>query len=224
MNRDERTADTERALRTVQESSMRDLMVVLPVKVVTYNGEDQPPTVKLQPTVQIKKQMPDGKVVNVTLPEIPRAPVHFAGGGGYTLTHPISEGDEGHIMIASRSIESWMDKGGVQPPAHAHYHDLTDAIFIPGLRSKPRALSNLSTNSVQLRSDDGNAVLDFTSSTMKLTFSGGGEFVFNSNGDFTATGEITRGLGTSNSVKLGTHKHSGVQTGGGQTNVPVPGT
>lgn len=224
MNRDERTADLERIVRIALESFQRELMVVLPVKVVSYKADDKPATVRLQPTVQIRRQMPNGDVVNQSLPEIPRAPVHFSGGGGFVLTHPISAGDEGHILVSSRCIEGWMQQGGVQPMAHARYHDLTDAIFIPGLRSQPRALPNISTNSVQLRSDDGQAYLDFTSAQMTIAFPGGGQFVFKSDGTFTATGNITAGQGGADQVGVQTHLHSGVQSGGSQTQQPVAGT
>ncbi len=43
-------------------------------------------------------------------------------------------------------------------------------------------------------------------------------------GNLQVTGEITRGQGTSDQVTLGKHTHSGVQTGGGQTEMPDPGT
>jgi hypothetical protein len=224
MNRDERTADIEQALRVMNDTIMRSLLIVLPVRVVAYDGNDKPPTVSVQPTVQVRRQNPNGQVVNESLPKIPRAPVHFVGGGGFTLTHPISEGDEGHIVVSSRCFESWMEQGDIQPMAHARYHDLTDAIYIPGLRSKPRSLENLSTNSVQLRSDNGNAVLDFKEDRMELTFAGGGKFTFKADGTFEASGEIEAKHGTGNSIKVTTHKHSGVMTGGGQTLQPVPGT
>lgn len=223
MRRDERTADIERAIRIAIESNNRELMVVLPVKVVSYNAADKPATVRLQPTIQMRRQKPDGQVINESLPEIPRAPVHFLGGGGFAMTHPINPGDEGHIMVSSRCIEGWMQQGDVQPMPHVRYHDLTDAIFIPGLRSKPRALSNISTNSVQLRSDDGNAVLDFQGGQMELTFSGGAKFTFKSNGDLEISGEIIIKKGTLD-IHGSTHKHSGVQTGGSLTNAPVAGT
>lgn len=43
-------------------------------------------------------------------------------------------------------------------------------------------------------------------------------------GNITASGEITRGVGTSDSVTLGKHLHGGVEPGGGQTAQPTAQT
>ena len=43
-------------------------------------------------------------------------------------------------------------------------------------------------------------------------------------GDVRVTGEATAGYGTGDSVTLQRHTHGGVQTGGGSTSAPTPGT
>jgi hypothetical protein len=43
-------------------------------------------------------------------------------------------------------------------------------------------------------------------------------------GDLQVTGEVTAGYGTGDQVGLQTHKHGGVQTGGGSTSAPTAGT
>jgi hypothetical protein len=206
MNRDERTADLERAIRVAIDSYDRNLMVALPVKVVSYDHAGKPPSVRLQPTIQVRRQMPNGDVINQTIPEIPKAPVHFPGGGGFTITHPISAGDEGHIIVSSRCIEGWMQSGDVQPMTHARYHDLTDAIYVPGLRSGPRTLSNINTTACQIRTDDGNCAMTFSAAGVTFSFPGG-SVTLDNNGNVHATGEIVRGHGTGGSVTLGQHTH-----------------
>lgn len=99
--------------------------------------------------------MPDGTQKFVDLPLIPEAPIQFPSGGGATFTHPIKEGDEGIYIVASRSIEQWMQQGDAQPQADTRMHSLSDGWYIPGSRSNPRKLKNVSTTAAQLRSDDG---------------------------------------------------------------------
>lgn len=207
------------------EAQLRELMVVLPVKVsADYDPSAKPATVKLQPTIQMRRQKANGEVINQSLPEIPKALVHFGGGGGFALTHPVKKGDEGLMLVSSRCLEGWMQRGDVQPQDHVRYHDLTDAVFLPGVRSKPRALANVSSDTVQLRSEDGNSFIELGSSTVKIKFGDGGEFIFHSDGKFTATGNVVAGQGTGDQISVQDHKHAGVQTGGNQTQKPVAGT
>ncbi|WP_457849452.1 hypothetical protein, partial [Staphylococcus aureus] len=58
-------------------------------------------------------------------------------------------------------------------------HDLSDGFAILGFRSQPRALSNISTTSAQLRSDDGATFIDLNPGTgeIKVVAPGGFDVV-----------------------------------------------
>lgn len=74
---------------------------------------------------------------------------------GVTLTFPVQPGDECLIVFTSRGFDNWWQSGGIQPPMEARMHDLSDGFVFLGFRSQPRKLSNVSTTTCQLRSDDG---------------------------------------------------------------------
>ena len=58
----------------------------------------------------------DGSTKIVDFPDLETSPVHFAGGGGVTRTHPVKKGDEGMVALMAAPQDLWHDKGGVQDP------------------------------------------------------------------------------------------------------------
>ena len=114
---------------------------------------------------QITSVAPDGTRTIQSYPLLATCPVYFPNGGGFTLTFPVAEGDECIILFNDRELDNWMINGPGQPPTTGRMHDLSDAIIIVGLRSNPRGLANISTNSTQLRSDDQTVFVDLNSNT-----------------------------------------------------------
>ena len=55
-------------------------------------------------------------------------------GNGWSVRYPIQPGDLGLAIFADRSLDSWMaDDGSPTDPVLARLHNITDAIFVPGL-------------------------------------------------------------------------------------------
>ena len=86
--------------------------------------------------------------------------VPFAQADGLLLTLPLKKGDEGLILFADRMIDNFVEKGGCQPPeccgadnktTEPRAHSLTDAIFIPGVISKPQAVPDWNMNAMEIR-------------------------------------------------------------------------
>ncbi len=148
----------EEAMRTMWAGIQKHLHTSL-VCIVAEDSDGK--TVKLQPA--IKQTVDDqtyGQTTYENFPLLLDVPVHFSGGGGTTFTHPIKKGDEGVALFMGRPHDTWRQSGGTQQQIWNRMHSLSDAIFIPGVRSMPRDLSNISTESSQMRSDDGNHLVD----------------------------------------------------------------
>ena len=117
------------------------------------------------------------------------------GDAGYSLTFPIKKDDEGIVVFASRCIDSWHELGKKtsnssqsqtqertvgtppaqtdigQPLIHTRMHNLSDAMFIPGVRSKPRRMNPVpSTTTAQLRSDNQHLYCEISQQKAKLVF------------------------------------------------------
>ena len=118
-------------------------------------------------TVQLKlaiKQLVAGQNFDSTNYQdytvIPDVPIHFPGAGGSTMTHALKAGDEILTVFSSRALDAWHQSGGSQPQSFNRLFSLADAMAIPGMRSDPRKLQQVSGTSTQIRSDDKHHVVD----------------------------------------------------------------
>lgn len=156
----ERIEHLPEAIEAAIDARQAEMWTAVPVMVESYDSAKG--TIVAQPTVKSTIRKSDGKLERVQLPLLQDCPVQFPGGGGHTMTFPIKKGDECIAIISNRSIDQWHQSGGVQQQTSARMHDLSDAMIIPGIRSQPRKLTNVSTNSVQLRTDDGKSFVEIS--------------------------------------------------------------
>lgn len=248
MDRRERGGDATDAMLAVIRGMKSEMWTSLPGIIVSFNADAQ--TVEVQPAIKALIRGPLGDQTWVDLPVLPDVPVCFPSGGGFTLTFPIVAGDECLVVFADRCIDAWWQSGGTQQQIEQRLHDLSDGFCIPGPRSQPRKLSGVSTNDVQLRSDDGSTFVSVqpggqvqitaTASvsivapnitlqgnvTIDGTLTQNGDVAITGNtvqtGDITATGAV---LGASLGVpglNFSTHHH--VADHGINVLQPIPGT
>jgi hypothetical protein len=129
------------------------------------------------------------------VPPIIMVPVVIPRGGGYSITIPIKTGDEGLLVFCDTCFDFWWTNGQNNAPVAANTlaeaqsvelpatpsgsqvqnevrrHHVHDCGFIPGMWSKPSAaaLSGYSTTSLQIRSDDGDTVIDVAEAGVTIT-------------------------------------------------------
>lgn len=159
MDRRERINSLQEAMIAILDGLQARLWTALPAIVQSFDAEKI--TCKAQPAIQAQFQQQDGSWLWVKMPLLLDVPVVFPGAGGYTLTFPVAEGDEALIIFSSRCIDAWWASGGIQVQAELRMHDLSDGFAIVGLRSQPRKFT-VSTTAMQLRSDDGEAKIEFS--------------------------------------------------------------
>jgi hypothetical protein len=189
-------------------------------------------TVHATPTIMAQQRQQDGSHKAVPMPEMPDVPVHYAGGGGFYITHPVHQGDEGITIFSARSIDGWWQNGGTQPrPDYAvtRNHSLSDGMFIPTRMSDKKKLKDVSQTSLQIRSEDGKSYIEMLPDGGGFNFvTAGGSVKIDGHGNVTATGEITRGFGTGDQVTVGQHTHAQPPDSDGdieaETNKPTAGT
>jgi hypothetical protein len=159
MHRSERVHNLPEMLYQVALAERSDMWTALPGFVVKFPGSaGGAMTVDIQPTVN--GMYTDEKGLNhfQRMPVLLDCPIVWAGGGGATLTFPITAGteqtgDEALVIIASRAIDSWWYHGGIQNPVSLRMHDLSDGFAIIGLKSLPRSFA-VDTSNVCLTSND----------------------------------------------------------------------
>lgn len=152
----ERVDDLTNAVRLAVQGELRAVWKVMPVIVQSGDGH----TAVLQPAISGIVKAPDGTITNPALPVLSDTPIHFTGGGGVSSTHPVSEGDEGVVIFTDRAQDTWHQSGGVNnAPIDDRSHHMADGRYIPGGRSDPRKLANVSQTEHHIRSDDGKHTL-----------------------------------------------------------------
>ena len=82
-------------------------------------------------------------------------------------TYKVKPGDECLVVFASRCIDAWWQSGGIQSPAEARMHDLSDGFAIPGPWSQAAKIEGVSASAVQLRSDDGASCVEIEGRTVR---------------------------------------------------------
>ena len=219
-------------LRVASRQATRSVNTCLPGTILSYDASKQMASVK--PMLRLRQ--PDGS--DEEMPILNSVPVIWPRSGGASLTFPVKRGDGCLVMFSQRSIDEYKSSGEVSTPLDPRAHDLSDAVAIMGFVSFGGGGGP--SDSVQLK---------FGGSTITVTDSGieieGGEIlikgpttiegptVIEGNlalmGDFTITGDGGTGAVNVNSpglfhngVNVGsTHRHPGIQPGGGTTGTPT---
>lgn len=148
-----RNSTLQDLLARFRASIVADLHTALPGKIVRYDSSTQKADVQLL----IKERYTDeaGATQVRDLPVIPAVPVQFPGAGGYRITFPIASDDTGLVVFSESSLDKWLVAGGTVDPSDDRRHDLTDAVFLPGLRDFGHPLSSAPTDRATFGKDDG---------------------------------------------------------------------
>lgn len=153
---------------------MQSLRVAVPAIVQSFDP-GPPATVSVVVATNEYRELNQGGAVislktnAVPLPILTGVPVQMPGAGIWTLTFPIQPGDECLLVFADTPIDVWFQNGGINnDPIQQRRHDLSDAIAQFGLRSQPRAIQNFSTDSAQLRNDDGTVLIEMKPDTINI--------------------------------------------------------
>ena len=228
-------ARNERLIRNAFGELMKDVCTSIPGHVLTFD----PLTQRAQ--VQIGILRVDVNDATFTIPPIVEVPVHFPG-GDFAIEYQIDVGCEGVILFSQRCIDGWVQSGGVATNPRGRFHNMQDAMFLPGFRSQPKVLPDFQNNGVRMRNragtqfvwlkndnsicmDNGVARFNVLADGTALMQNGAGTFKLQADGTFlinglkiTPDGNVITAAGTN----LNTHRHGGVTPGSGTSGVPVP--
>lgn len=143
--------------------------VALPATIIAY---DHP-----RATVRVDVRTPffdlsddedadDPPIAYETEPPIYDVPVAFYAGGGVAVRFRPLPGDTGVLLVCHRSIDEWLNGNSLPTqPARLTRFDLSDAVFLPGLRSFADPLDEAPENALVFDGDEfrlgGNAASEF---------------------------------------------------------------
>lgn len=230
LNLPTRLAVEQEQWKFILQQALFDLRVAAPGIIQSFDPVKQTVTAK----VAIRERININSVpVEKEIPVLINVPVLFPRAGIYSLTLPVKAGDECLLIFGDMCMDAWWQSGEVQSQVERRRHDLSDAFALVGLWSQPRKLNNYSADSAQLRTEDGNVFVEIEQNAINLK----APTISIQSSDVTIQGNVTIQDGTldvkSSSVNLEnattiqghaflTHKHTGVQTGGGNTGNVLP--
>lgn len=154
--------------------------------------------------------------------------------GASAVIMPPVAGDIGLIAICDRDITAVKATQESALPGSNRTHSYSDAIYLGGvLNAEPSQYVKFANDGIDIVSPlvvqvNGNTVVVNADDKISLNApiieangqltQGSGSYAGNATfgGTITATGEVT-----GNGIHLSTHKHGGVETGGGQTSTPT---
>jgi hypothetical protein len=139
------------------ETALEGIYISLPGRVTRYNAATQ--EVDVQPIPRVRYTAESGEAIVEDLPVVPSAPVIFPGGGGFTVTFPISVGDTVLLVFSGVSLDKWLHANtddSLDPETHAR-HSFADAVAIPGLKNFRRPRTSAPTDHVRIGTDGATA-------------------------------------------------------------------
>tara|TARA_R110000772_G_scaffold109924_1_gene213281 strand:- start:509 stop:1147 length:639 start_codon:yes stop_codon:yes gene_type:complete len=196
---------TEYAKRTFFEM-MKDVATSIPGHVLAFDPKTQ------LAQIQIGIVRKDVNGVEFEPSPLIEVLVNFVG-GDFSVEHQLDVGNEGFILFSQRCIDGWTTTGGVANNPIMRFHDMSDAVFFPGIRSQPNVISDFKNDGIRLRNKTGahyvwlknDGTIELKNDAGKMNISGDGGFT----GEFTSF-EITSSTFTHNGVNIGeTHTHVG---------------
>jgi hypothetical protein len=226
MDQREKIGDLEEAVKSLVQTTLLETWTCLPGVIQSYDPVKKlcvvQPAIKLQtltinptPTTTESKTTP----TTISMTPIPNVPLVFMGGGGLVLETTPQNGDECLLIFASRNIDGWWSKGGVQKQPIQRHHNLSDGFAIVGPWSTPRLFGSLGAG-MRMRTVDGTAYIELLPTGVVNICAPGGVNII---GNLVVTGDVVADLtgSTFNGIPFATHVHTGVTTGGGSTGGPV---
>lgn len=227
-NFDVLNASAESAADAQIQYALKNLHTALPVKVESFNVQNQTVTCVAQIQNVLMETSKTGEILqkNADIPPLVDVPVSFPRGGGFAITFPLRQGDEGFVVFSERCIDGWWQSGKASEPLDYRFFDLSDAMFVPGVCSVPNAIENFFATGISLQTLDGDTYIHLENDTITIK----GNIVHIGNlkqtGSTTVSETVTAQnvVGTSDVTAGGisgkSHKHGGVESGNKVSGVP----
>jgi len=202
----DRKSTLESAISTAIQTQLKEVHTMLPGQIISFDPVTQ--RADIQP--QLQRKVGD-KLINLAV--LPSVPIRFPKSKAFSISFPLAAGDEVALYFIERSIDNWLDQGGIQSPNDTRKFDLSDAYAVPVLYSQQNKIENF---------DAVNMVIRNTANDTKITIKPSGEVIITATkttieGNLDVTGTITAPNIEVSGTELKSHVHGGVTAGGSDT-------
>lgn len=121
------TLPLDEIIRQAIAGATMKLHVMLPATVTSVLGNQ-----KVNIQLNLKTRQRTGVLVDPAA--IQNVPVSMPMGANYSIKLPVAVGDTGYVVFCDRSIDAWISgDGSIVDPQDIRQHNISDAVFVPGL-------------------------------------------------------------------------------------------
>lgn len=145
---DKPTTSLEKVIQTAIDSALKEVHTCLPAIVTRVDYPNQ--LIDAQITIQRKLA---GVLVN--LPLLVNVPIRYMKSSTFSITFPIEINDNVMVLIAERSIDTWLTEGGIKDPVDIRKFDLSDAFAIPMMYHQKDVIPSFSTTNLEIKTNSG---------------------------------------------------------------------
>lgn len=167
-----RSPTLSEVIRQAVNDALIEVHTSMPCRVESYDASKQ--CVNLQPLIKQAFLDEESTRVAARLPVLVNVPVQFPGSGNFRITFPLAVGSEGMAIFSESSLDTWLDQGGEVDPNDDRRFHLSDAFFLPGIRSFKNALQDAPTDRMTI-GVDGGAQIHISESGINIGSNSGAE-------------------------------------------------
>lgn len=161
-----RLDDSNEAHEKRMEKLSNRIRVSIPGIIQAFDANTQLVTVK--PAIREMLSFNGKPFEHISLPDLMMVPIILPRAGDFIVTMPVSIGDECLVIFGDMCYDTWWENGQVGNQIDLRRHDLSDGFAILGPWSKPREISNYSTDSVQIRNEDKSSYVEIKNDTINI--------------------------------------------------------
>ena len=133
----------ERSIQTGIDSALKELHTCLPGVVTKVTHATQLIDVQLT----LKRKLA-GEFQN--LPLLVDVPIRYYKSATFSITFPIEVNDNVIIIFSERSIDTWLQDGGIQKPDDIRKFSLSDAFALPMMYPQNGVIPNFDSSNLEL--------------------------------------------------------------------------
>lgn len=206
----QRAPTQNEVIRAAIAQAMLEVHTSMPGYVVSLDSTKRLATVQPSPMRKFRGQEP------TALPPIPNCPIMFPHGDGFGVTWELVANDPVMLCIAERSIDLWIDSGGLYDPKDNRRHALIDAWAIPV--GGPTSLTlPIEAGKIVFGMVDGSATLKITKATSEIEIEGSKVKIGASAAEPLVKGNTLQTKINAMVTVFNAHVHPGVTAGPGST-------
>lgn len=198
-------------LRMILESALCGLHTAFPAQVESFNAATL--RVDLQPCIKSGYKGIDAS----NWPIMSEVPVLYISSGDFHIAFRPKPKSYGLCIVCEKSLDEWLLTEKISEPSDNRHHDLSDAIFIPGLFpmiSAALLIPPVAADCMEIRNSLNTVAIKLSATGIDIT------------GNVTVDGvslvNVVPGV-PGVTVGAATHTHS-CPSGGGTSGPPMPGT